>query len=87
MTLRLNPDRVAPWLRALEESTVPGESLAWFVAVNRLAAATVAAGQLTPVVVEERGLRLARWRPVTDGILGDALCRPRRGRAADLPGR
>jgi hypothetical protein len=73
VTLRLNPDRVAPWLRVLAGSTVPGDSLAWFVAVNRLAATTVAAGQLTPVVVEERGLRLARWRPVADGALVDAL--------------
>ena len=87
VTLRLNPDRVAPWLRALEESTVPGESLAWFVAVNRLAAATVAAGQLTPVV--SRGARPPAG-PLEAGHRRHPrrrLFRPRRGRAADLPGR
>ncbi len=80
VTLRLNPDRVAPWLRALGDSTVPGESLAWFVAVNRLAAATVAAGQLTPVVVEERNLRVARWKPVADGTLVRRVGGPGGGR-------
>ncbi len=73
VTLRLDPDRVAPWLRTLADSPVPGDSLSWFVAVNRLAAVTVAAGQLTPVITTERDLRVARWRPVVDHALGDAL--------------
>ena len=85
VTLRLNPTASPRGCGRWRTSPVPGRSLAWFVAVNRLAAATVAAGQLTPVVASERGLRLARWRPVTDAHPRRRLCRARRGRAADLP--
>jgi non-specific serine/threonine protein kinase len=73
VTLRLNPDQVAPWLRTAGAMPRPSDSLAWFVAVNALAAATVDAGQLTPVVLDERTLRVARWRPLADPILTDAL--------------
>jgi hypothetical protein len=73
VTLRLNPDQVAPWLRTAGAVPRPSDSLAWFVAVNALAAATVDAGQLTPVVLDERTLRVARWRPLPDPILSDAL--------------
>jgi hypothetical protein len=73
VTLRLNPDQVAPWLRTIANAHRPSDSLAWFIAVARLATAVVAAGQLTPVVVQERSLRVARWRPVADAMLDDAL--------------
>jgi hypothetical protein len=73
LSIRLDPYRVAPWLRDVEGLGGGSDSLAWFAAATRLAAATVGAGQVTPVVVHERGLRVARWRPVNDQTLLDAL--------------
>jgi SNF2 family DNA or RNA helicase len=73
LSIRLNPDRVGPWLGEVDGARVASDSLAWFVAATRLAAATVAAGQLTPVVELERTLRVARWRPITDQTMLDAF--------------
>jgi hypothetical protein len=73
LSIRLDPYRVAPWLRDVERFVDASDSLAWFGAVARLAGTTVGAGQVTPVVLHERGLRVARWRPVDDQILVDAL--------------
>ncbi len=73
LSIRLDPYRVGPWLRDVDGLARASDSLAWFAASARLAGATVGAGQVTPVVEHERGLRVARWRPVPDQILLDAL--------------
>ena len=73
LSIRLDPYRVAPWLRDVDGLAGASDSLAWFAATTSLAGATVGAGQVTPIVLHERGLRVARWRPVNDQTLLDAL--------------
>ncbi len=93
-TVRLERDAVARWLRSVGPPTKAGDSLAWFAAVGRLAASAVTAGLVTPVVADERGLRVARWLPLADPALDAALaelaaamppvCLPRGGDVAEV---
>ena len=49
------------------------DSVAWFAAVARLAASTVAAGLVAPSIHDDRGMTVARWVPVDDDTVGAAL--------------
>ena len=73
-TVRMPSAHVTRWLGALSErERGESDSLAWLSAVADLAAATVAAGLVTPRVGEERDMLVARWVPVPDDTVDAAL--------------
>ena len=73
-TIRMPGGHGARWLGALSErERAESDSLAWLGAVADLAAATVAAGLVTPRVGEERDMLVARWVPVPDDTVDTAL--------------
>jgi hypothetical protein len=73
-TVRMPSTQVARWLGALSErERRESDSLAWLGAVADLAAATVAAGLVTPRVGQERDMLVARWVPVPDDTVDAAL--------------
>ena len=92
-TVRLTADRAARWLRALPANLSRSDSVAWFAAVARLAADTVAAGLVAPSIHGDRDMTVARWVPVDDATVTGALaeldsampsvCAPR-GAAAEI---
>ena len=71
-TVRLGAANAARWLTRLSPAN-RSESVAWFVALARLAASTVSAGLLAPSIHDERGMTVARWIPVDDDTVGAAL--------------
>ncbi|MFV0307749.1 MAG: hypothetical protein ACK5OX_08400, partial [Desertimonas sp.] len=71
-TARLDHLRGPEWLLAIDDGELE-DSVAWVVAVARLAAAVVDAGRVMPAVVDERDASVARWRPIGDDVLGAAL--------------
>ena len=72
-TVRLPADATAPWLRAAHPRLVASAPLSWLRSVASLAEATVSAGHVTPVVRTERDLLVARWQPLPDAVIGEAL--------------
>ncbi|MGI9051649.1 MAG: DEAD/DEAH box helicase [Ilumatobacteraceae bacterium] len=72
-TVRLPGPSAAAWLRSATRSQPSSDPLRWLGAVATLASATVASGHLTPVVRVERGMTVARWVPLTDAAVDDAI--------------
>jgi hypothetical protein len=64
--VRLDGYGAAVWLSELPAREHTSPTIGWFAAVLRVAVGLVAAGRVTPVLVEEAGATAARWRPVLD---------------------
>jgi len=59
----------AVWLSKLPEAPYLSDSLAWFARIAEFARRTVAAGRITPVILDEGPFTVARWKPVmTDAL-------------------
>ena len=80
-TVRLPGPSAAAWLRSADPAHRTSDPLRWLAAVATLASSTVAGGHLTPVVRVERGLSVARWVPLNDAAIDDAIA----GLAAAMP--
>jgi SNF2 family DNA or RNA helicase len=63
-SVQLDAMGTAVWLSELPDEPSLSDSLAWFARVAELARRTVAAGRVTPVIVDEGPFTVARWKPV-----------------------
>src|SRR5829696_6567886 len=80
-SVRLPADRAARWLLSVPLDRMTSESLMWLAALAELARSTVAAGLVAPQIRTDRDLPVARWVPVPDPVVQDALD----GLAAAMP--
>ncbi len=72
-SVRLSGTALVVWLRSADRRARSSDAMRWLDAVASLAADGVAHGHVTPVVRVEQGRTVARWLPVTDLVIDDAL--------------
>jgi len=72
-TARLDATSGPHWLAGITALPPPGDSMAWFAGIARLAAAVLDAGCVAPLLTTERGGQVARWQPVIDATMHDVI--------------
>ena len=72
-SVRLSGTALVVWLRSADRRALSSDTMQWLAAVAALATAGVAHGHVTPVVRVEHGRTVARWLPVADLVIDEAL--------------
>jgi hypothetical protein len=72
-SVRLTGTALVAWLRAADRRLLASEPLQWLDALRALASDGVTHGLVTPVVRRERERTVARWMPVADPVIAQAV--------------
>ena len=72
-SVRLSGTALVVWLRSADRRALSSDAMRWLSAVASLATDGVAHGHVTPVVRVEQGRTVARWLPVADLVIDEAL--------------